>query len=303
MAAAADQRALLEQVTLIMVTHHSAHCLAPLAGALAALPHLIVVDNASADGTRAELARTLPQALVLASPSNLGFGGANNWALERVQTPYALLFNPDCALTEAAVLALMQAAQRWPEAALLVPQLLDARGRPTLNYGWPRHLWASSGPAADGPCCVGAACGAVMLLRLAALRPIGFFDTGFFLYYEDDDLCARLLAARLPIVLEPAIRIAHHSRGSTRSPTPWRSEYARGLHHAQSKLRYLAKYAGVPAAQRKRQRALVLALAALLLRLLLPAPRLVARALGRLAGLWRWRADGFVKAPEPHPAP
>lgn len=296
----------LERVTIVIVSHHSAHCVAALAAQLNRCPHIVVVDNASADDTLAQFQRLLPQAQLIASPQNLGFGAANNLALARVHTPFALLLNPDCEITEAAIAALVEAADHsHPDAAVLAPQLLDSRGRATLNYGWPRHLWAARGPGAEGPCCVGAACGAVLLLRLAALREVGHFDTGFFLYYEDDDLCARLLAAKLPIVLLPEVRVSHRSRGSTRSPSAWRTEYGRGFHHAQSKLRYCAKYQGLARAQRQRRRWLALAVLNSLARLLLPVPRLLARALGRLIGLWRWQAasvDGTTRlaAPAPH---
>lgn len=282
--------AALNRVTLILVTYNSAHCLPGLAQHLQRCPHIVVADNASADDTLAQCQRLLPQAQLIASPHNLGFGAANNLALAQVQTPLALLLNPDCEITEAAIVALLDAADCYPDAAVLAPQLLDNRGGPTLNYGWPRHLWAARGPGADGPCCVGAACGAVLLLRLEALREVGHFDTGFFLYYEDDDLCARLLAAQRPIVLLPEVRVPHRSRGSTRSPSPWRTEYGRGFHHAQSKLRYCAKYHGLAQAQSQRRRWLATAALGLWARLLLPVPRLVARALGRLLGLWRWQA-------------
>ena len=296
----------LERVTIVIVSHHSAHCVAALAAQLSRCPHIVVVDNASHDDTLAQFQRLLPQAQLIASPQNLGFGAANNLALARVHTPFALLLNPDCEITEAAIAALVEAADHsHPDAAVLAPQLLDYRGRSTLNYGWPRHLWAARGPGAEGPCCVGAACGAVLLLRLAALREVGHFDTGFFLYYEDDDLCARLLAAKLPIVLLPEVRVSHRSRGSTRSPSAWRTEYGRGFHHAQSKLRYCAKYQGLARAQRQRRRWLALAVLNSLARLLLPVPRLLARALGRLIGLWRWQAASVagttrLAAPPPH---
>lgn len=299
----------LDRVTLVIVSHHSAHCVAALAAQLNRCPHIVVVDNASHDDTLARFQRLLPQAQLIANPQNLGFGAANNQALARVQTPFALLLNPDCEITESAIVALVDAADHsHPDAAVLAPQLLDRHGRPTLNYGWPRHLWAARGPGAEGPCCVGAACGAVLLLRLAALRAVGHFDTGFFLYYEDDDLCARLLAAKRPIVLLPEVRVAHRSRGSTRSPTPWRTEYGRGFHHAQSKLRYSAKYAGLARARSQRRRWLALAALGLLVRLLLPVPRLLARALGRVLGLWRWQAASVdsprLAAPAPqHPHP
>ena len=91
---------------------------------------------------------------------------------------------------------------------------------------------------------------------------------------------------RLPILLAPAIRLMHHSRGSVRGNSPLRAEYLRGYHHAQSKILFAAKYSDGGNARSLRHRVLALALLGLPLRLLLPQPRQVARLLGRIAGLW-----------------
>ena len=129
-----------------------------------------------------------------------------------------------------------------------------------------------------------------MLLNMAAMREVGFFDETFFLYYEDEDLCQRVFLARRNIVLMPQVSITHLSRGSVKGRSPLRSEYLRGYHHAQSKLVFERKYFGGPAARALRRKTLALALLTLLPRLLLPQPRYLARLVGRLAGLWRAQA-------------
>lgn len=281
----ATLRAQLSEVTIVMVTFNSAHCVKPLADSLADCPHLVVVDNGSEDTTLEEVATHLPRARVIALPANLGFGAANNRALERVSTPFALLLNPDCVLDTASLLALLQTAMAWPEAAMVVPQIVDSRNKPTVNYGWPRTHWKSSGPAAQGLCCVGNACGAVMLLRLQALSPQDWFDTRFFLYYEDEDMCLRLFNKQQNILVDPCVQIKHINRGSVRGKRPLYLEYLRGFHHARSKILFTAKHFGTPAAGHHRRRALTQACVTLILRTLLPSPRLIARLWGRIRGL------------------
>lgn len=271
----------------MIVTFNSAHCLPALAERLADWPHLVVVDNGSHDDTPQAVARSLPQARVLALPQNLGFGAANNQALDGIRTPYALLLNPDCLIRPDDIQALWQTAQDWPEAAIVAPQLTDTQDRPQVNYGWPRHLGHGRGPAADGVLCVGNACGAVMLLRCAARPGPSWFDTRFFLYYEDEDLCLRLFQARQPVLIDPAVRVGHLNRGSVRGRRPWQVEYLRGRHHAMSKVLFTAKHVGAAAARAHRRKALAQALALLLLRVLAPSPRLVARLWGRICGLWQ----------------
>lgn len=274
-------------MTAVVVTFNSAHCLPTLAQSLAHWPQVVVVDNGSQDDTLAQVRQHLPQARLLALPQNQGFGAANNQALRGLTTPYALLLNPDCRVQTADALALLATAQAWPEAAMVVPQLVSASGQPQVNYGWPRGHGSARGEGAEGLLCVGNACGAVMLLRLSALPTRDWFDTRFFLYYEDEDLCLRLFQARLPVLVDPAVRVAHVNRGSVRGPKPLHVEYLRGMHHAASKVLFTAKHRGPAAAQALRRKTLLQAWLVLVLRVLAPSPRHVARQWGRICGLWR----------------
>ena len=279
----------LQDVTVITVTFNSAHCLPALGQALAQFPSIIVVDNGSDDGCATQTPAHLPQAQVLALPANLGFGAANNRALAQVQTPFALLLNPDCEITPQAVAQLLHTANQWPDAAMVAPQLLQANGQPEVNYRWPHLLWHSRGPAVtEGPACVGFVCGAAMLLRMSAYNG-QFFDEQFFLYYEDDDLCTRLFNQRQAMLIDPAATATHRSRGSVRGRSPLRSEYLRGYHHAQSKLIYARKYQSTAAARQQQRKLLWQTALALPLRLLAYNPRLLARMWGRLQGVRHWK--------------
>ena len=279
--------ALLASLSVVVVTYNSAHCIPALANALRELPYVFIVDNASSDNTLAEVARLLPQARTVRHARNLGFGAANNAALRQVATPFALLLNPDCIATPDHVRALMAVAMEQPEAAVIAPQLTDASGAASVNYRWPHTLWDSRGPKAEGLCCVGFVCGAVMLLRVEPFQGTGYFDEHFFLYYEDDDLCLRLFQARKPLLVAPQVRIEHRSRGSSRGAAVLRGEYLRGFHHAQSKVKFSAKHLSLRTARAQRAQVLALALLSLPFRLLLPVPRYVARLLGRIMGLVR----------------
>lgn len=280
----------LHDVTIIVVSYNSAHCLPALGRLLAACPNVAVVDNASQDGTAAAVARHLPQARLVELDRNHGFGAANNVALREVRTPFALLLNPDCEITTTAIAGLIDAACVHPDAAIVAPQLVrPPDGQVDINYRWPRTMWTSRGGGAEGPVCVGFVCGAAMLLRIAAFEGVGFFDEDYFLYYEDDDLCLRLFTARRPMLVVPHITALHRSRGSVRGAHPWHSEYVRGYHHAQSKLTFARKHRSPGHARAQRRRLLWTTALALPLRVLLFSPKLAARMLGRLRGLIEWR--------------
>jgi GT2 family glycosyltransferase len=276
-----------DQITVVTVTFNSRHCLPSLQASLAQFGQIIVVDNGSHDGTAEALASALPQARLIASPVNLGFGRANNVALAQVHTPYALLLNPDCVVPSGLMQDLLQATLAHPEAAIIAPHLQRGTGKLELSYRWPGKLWRSKGPATQGACCVGFVSGAAMLLNMAVMREVGFFDEHFFLYYEDEDLCQRVFAQRKQIIVLPYLELTHLSRGSVKGKNPLKSEFIRGYHHAQSKLLFEHKHVSAQSAQSLRYLTLGLACLTLLPRLLLPQPKYLARLIGRICGLCR----------------
>lgn len=277
----------LSDITVVTVTFNSAHCIEQLTNGLRHLPNVIVVDNASDDETVSLVSQALPDATVIGCNENLGFGPANNRALESLQTPFALLLNPDCIPSKDAVQKLLSAANRLPNAAIIAPHLIRRDGSTEVSYRWPHTKWLSRGPQAEGPCCVGFVCGAAMLLNMEVMREIGFFDETFFLYYEDEDLCQRVFNAKKEIILVPDIAITHLSRGSVKGRNPLKSEFIRGYHHAQSKLIFEHKHVSAHSAAALRWKTLGLAVLTLLPRLLVPQPKYLARLVGRIAGLIR----------------
>lgn len=281
--------AALQRVTVLVVTFNSAHCLPALGQGLRGLPWVTVVDNASADDTLAQVAAHLPQARVMAMDRNLGFGAANNLGWRAAGTEFVLLLNPDCVCAPEAIAQLVRSADAHPGASTVAPQLLGRRGEPDISYRWRVEGWASRGPGADGPCCVGFVSGAVMLIRRSALQQVQGFDEGFFLYYEDEDLCLRLIDQAGPLVVDPAAQVQHLSRGSVGGRQRFRAEYLRGLHHIQSKFRFRRKHLGRRASLAQRLGYGLGAAAETLLRLLLLDGRRAARSAGRVAGVLGYR--------------
>jgi N-acetylglucosaminyl-diphospho-decaprenol L-rhamnosyltransferase len=288
MSAHATSLGVPDDITAVIVTHNSAHCIAPLAAGLSASMPVIVVDNASDDATHEAVQRELPHALFVANTVNRGFGAANNQAIGAATTPFVLLVNPDCTLDSQALNALRRCAQEHPQAVMVGPQLLDRRGAIDVNYRWASTGWTSRGPGADGALCVGFMTGACMLIRTAPLRAIGGFDEAFFLYYEDDDLCLRL-QTQGALIVEPDARVMHHGRGSVGGRSRLRSEFVRGYHHIQSKFLFAHKHLGGAPSAPVRLRYMVLAMLEALARGLVFDTARCARAWGRARGVWHWR--------------
>ncbi len=277
-------------MTVLIVTFNSSHCLPALGHSLATMPKVIVVDNASGDDTVAQVAHHLPQARVLAQAANLGFGAANNLGWRAADTEFVLLLNPDCITSADQIARLVEAADAYPQASVMAPQLLGRRGELDISYRWRADGWASRGPGADGPCCVGFVSGAVMLIRRSALQQVAGFDEGFFLYYEDEDLCLRLQDECGPIVVAPESQVQHLSRGSVGGRQLLRSEFTRGFHHIQSKFRFWRKHLQRTVSLPRRLGYGLTAVLEALLRLLVLDTRRAARCIGRVAGVLAYRA-------------
>jgi N-acetylglucosaminyl-diphospho-decaprenol L-rhamnosyltransferase len=272
-------------VTVIMVTHNSGRVLPRTLPALTGLRHIRIFDNASTDGTSEVAARLLPHAHITASSRNLGFGRGNNEALLEVVTPFAILLNPDCILDPRALHALLAAAARYPDAALLSPRLYNESGRAETCYK--RAYWEHDRHAAyvdpAGDVCSDFLPGAALLLRMQAVRPIGFFDPWFFIYYEDEDLCLRARRAGLSLVLVHDAVMTHFV-GSSSTPSA-RQAYRKYFFQTLSLLYIERKYRGRGACLRTAAAVLLENLPKLVGFMLLLNRRMVVRSLGRLAGL------------------
>ncbi len=259
-----------DQVTIISVTYESAALIDSLATTLARFPHVIVIDNASSDQTAAGLQARLPQARVIRNARNSGFGPANNQAVAMVATPFALLLNPDCDISTAALQQLLESAQTYPQAALIAPQgwYGPERIQPSYRQAFYERRTAQDYRIPDGVCSAKWLHGCCQLVRVAAFRDFGGFDERFFLYYEDDDICLRALKAGYDCLLDPRAEVLHH--GGASSAPSWRTDFRKHFHFFRSRHLILGKYLGAATARRYRAKTIIAApLATLVYALLL----------------------------------
>ena len=241
------------RVTAAIVTYNSAAAVGPCLGALAGRLPVVVVDNASSDGSREAVRHSCPQADIVANRVNEGFGRACNRAFARARTEFVLLINPDAVIDLASVARLVAAADRYPGAGILAPAIASADGL-IANFDWALfdpsrrrgRLPAEMQPAGD--ICAGFLSGAVMLLRAEALRKLGGFDSSIFLFYEDDDICMRFRRAGYALVLVPDAE-ARHSGGQSSAVTE-EVRRRKHWHQAWSRLYLESKYRGAGAARR-----------------------------------------------------
>jgi N-acetylglucosaminyl-diphospho-decaprenol L-rhamnosyltransferase len=203
---------------------------------------IVVVDNASRDGSADAVRASEPEVTVLALTTNVGFAAGVNRGVARTSAPYVLIVNPDVVVEPGSTKALVDALERdeqlgivgprietaegevYPSARAF-PNLVDAAGHAFLHFVWPsnpfsrryRMLDWDRGTARD----VDWVAGTHVLVRRTAWDAVGGFDEAYFMYMEDVDLCWRLRRAGWRTGYEPAARVSHDIGRST-DQTPYR---------------------------------------------------------------------------------
>jgi GT2 family glycosyltransferase len=229
-------------VSLIVVTYNSAAKLPEFFAALATTRYspyeVLVVDNASADGSAAYVAEHHPQARLLANHENTGFGRACNRGARAARGELLVFLNPDVLVTPDWLDILVRHMAEQPDAGIICPQTLypdevglGARGLrlvsvPNAADATPESQAPSLKPQASGVAETGAVPGAALMVRRAAWQALGGFDERYFLYWEDTDLCWRawLLGWR---VLEDLEAYVVHERGGSGGGARWDAERAK----------------------------------------------------------------------------
>ena len=188
-----------------------------------------VVDNASKDGSVQAIRDAFPQVRLIESARNLGFGVANNRALEQARGQFLLLLNSDAFPLPGATSTLLKYLQLHPEVGAVGPRLLNGDGslQPSCwKFPAPHRAWAEAiGLAAllpqhpvvgdyfrwahDEERRVDFVVGAAVLLRREVYEAVGGFDENFFLYAEETDWMKRMAQANWPTVFVPQAQVTH----------------------------------------------------------------------------------------------
>ncbi len=252
---------------------HLERCLAAVAGGE---HEVVVVDNSSGDGSQALVRDRFPSVRLVELPENIGFGAANNVGMEAAAGELILLLNSDAWPVGDAIERLARFAASRPAAGIVGPRLENPDGSLQRSVrGWPttwrlateylflrrlgrrtRALNAFYGAGFDHESVaeVEVVKGAVMLVRREAADAVGGFDTEFFMYGEEMDLCYRVRGAGWEVLFDPDAEFIHVGGASTGArwgerPSfgPMRREQLRGH------LRFIAKHEGARSAERARR--------------------------------------------------
>lgn len=193
---------------------------------------VVVVDNASTDGSPDMVAREFPHVALLRAQSNEGFSGGNNRALQHLTAPYAFLLNSDATVAPGALDDLLDFADQTPDAGIIGPKVLNPDGSlqyscrrfPTFAAGLFRNvylgrLFPNNRPASDylmqdfdheSVRDVDWVSGCALLIRRTCLETIGLLDARtFFMYCEDMDWCLRAHNSGFGVSYFPGALVTH----------------------------------------------------------------------------------------------
>ena len=157
---------------------------------------VVIVDNASSDNTINLVTSKFPKTKIIKLSQNVGYGNGNNAALEQVDTDFALILNPDAVILEKDIEIVLDSMKKDEKIALAGPLTLrryydrDESAQEAMQKIEKNSLINKEN---NGNFLVKFIVGAAVFMRMSILKKIGFYDKNIFLYYEDDELCRRVI--------------------------------------------------------------------------------------------------------------
>ena len=242
-------------VSVILVNYndrpHLGDCLSSLASSVCQLgAEVIIVDNASTDGSREYVEQEFPEVRVIVNPVNAGFAAANNQAVRESRGNRLLFLNTDTVVFPETVGFLMEELDRNPEAGAVGPALIRRDRSFQVSFGsrvsFFSQLWQKYAlnpyyrrrlPRLSGSREVGWLSAAFLLVRRDVFEKAGRFDENFFIFFEDIDLCYRIRKSGYRLIFLPGARALHEGGATTAA-----LKYRRRVEYVKSQLYFYGKH-------------------------------------------------------------
>ena len=194
---------------------------------------VLLIENSNDPNIKKNIEKEFSNVECILTGTNLGYGKSNNIGLKKVTTKYALILNPDTTLHPSALENFIKTIEKITEFAIMGPYIQEEKNNNDKNY-----LKNSS------PIQVTNVKGFAMFLNLSEFKDVGFFDENFFIYFEEIDLCRRLIKHNKKIYLVPSVKINHEGGQSHDKSINKAMELSRNWHWMWSTFYYHKKYKG-----------------------------------------------------------
>jgi GT2 family glycosyltransferase len=234
----------ISRVSAVIVAYRSKKMLNNINNNCRLFDNFVLIDNSASakDSIVDDLMVKYKNGTFPLNKKNLGYGGGNNLGLINARTDFALIINPDLEISREAVEAMIGTADAYPKAVVVGARVFDTRlNADQISYGW-RYPDNGNAPyiLPEGDVSTYWMSGCCLLIRIKPFLGLGGFDEKFFMYYEEYDVCERVIKSGGDCVLSSAAVVKHHSQSSS-SPS-LRVEYLKTLHWNRSKQIFLNKY-------------------------------------------------------------
>ena len=165
---------------------------------------------------------------------NLGYGKANNLGIEKARTKNVLILNPDTELKKNTIEELEKFSSKNPDYAIIAPMIYNQinKGDDNLNTN-------------NSPYEVKEVKGFAVMMNKAVVTKIGLFDENFFLYFEEIDLCRRVIKNKKKIYVVPSALVLHYGGKSHDKTFDFQMELSRNWHYMWSKYYFYKKHFGI----------------------------------------------------------
>ena len=223
----------IKDITIVITSFKSDEIIRNCLNSIDRQYQVILVENSNNLELKKNIEREFTNVKCILTGENFGYGKANNIGLKKVKTKYALILNPDATLHTSSLENFFEAIKQISEFAIIGPRIQEKKDKNEKNDNYN-----------SSPILVKSIKGFAMFLNMPEFRDIGFFDENFFFYFEEIDLCRRLVNSHKKIYLIPSIKIDHTGGQSHSEAINIPMELSRNWHWMWSTFNYHKKYKG-----------------------------------------------------------
>ena len=223
-----------KDITVVIATFRSEEKIKNCLNSIDKQAKVLVIENSNNLSFKENLEKEFSNVECILVGSNIGYGRANNVGLKKIKTKYALILNPDATLYPSTFENFIKAKEEIYDFAIMAPYIQEEKDK----FDKKNDLKNIS------PVEVGNVKGFAMFLNISEFREVGFFDENFFFYFEEIDLCKRLINHGKKIYLIPEIKIDHGGGLSHDQSINVEMELSRNWHWMWSTFNYHKKYKG-----------------------------------------------------------